>query len=143
MPEESRSTAIDPDLLTAEIGLLLDYLSGRRERTSTARPAPPGCATYNEALSRYFSTDEKVRRSENLQGSDLQFLLELRDYLNDLAAPTTGASIAFTTLVVRTSPQARKGKADAERAYPVTNMLTIVVSFNPVLIKSSRRVAFH
>ena len=121
MPEEPRSTALDPDLLTAEIGLLLDYLSGRHERTLTARQQgqyPLGCSTYEEALARYFSIDEKVRRGENLQGPDLQFLLELRDFLNDLAAPATGASIAFTTLVLRKSPDARKGKADAERAYP-------------------------
>jgi hypothetical protein len=45
-------------------------------------------------------------------------LLDLRDYLNSWAEPATGASIAFTTLVVRKSPEARKGKADAERAYP-------------------------
>ena len=121
MPEDSRSTALDPDLLAAEIGLLLDYLSGRHERILTARPQgqpPPGCSTHDEALSRYFSIDEKVRRGENLQGADLQFLLELRDYLNDLADPATGASIAFTTLVLRKLPEARKGKADAERAYP-------------------------
>ncbi len=42
----------------------------------------------------------------------------MRDYLNGRAEPATGASIAFTTLVLRKSPQARKGKADAERAYP-------------------------
>ena len=29
-----------------------------------------------------------------------------------------GASVAFTTLVMRKLPEARKGKADAERAYP-------------------------
>jgi hypothetical protein len=120
MPEESRSTALDPDLLTAEIGLLLDYLSGRREPIPAAPQGqlPLGCATYDEVLSRYFPIDEKVRRGENLQAADLQFLLQLRDYLNDLAEPATGASIAFTTLVLRKSPEARKGKADAERAYP-------------------------
>jgi hypothetical protein len=36
MPEEPRSTALDPDLLTAEIGLLLDYLSGLPERIFTS-----------------------------------------------------------------------------------------------------------
>ena len=42
MLEVSRSTALDPDLLTAEIGLLLDYLSGLPERifTSPARTPP-------------------------------------------------------------------------------------------------------
>ena len=38
MPEEPRSTALDPDLLTAEIGLLLDYLSGLPERIFTSPP---------------------------------------------------------------------------------------------------------
>jgi hypothetical protein len=121
MPDGPRSTALDPDLLTSEIGLLLDHLSGRREPMTVARQQgqmPLGCATYDDALSRYFSIDEKVRRGENLPAADLQFLLQLRDYLNDLAAPATGASIAFTTLVLRKSPEARKGKADAERAYP-------------------------
>ena len=42
----------------------------------------------------------------------------MRNYLNTCAEPATGASIAFTTLVMRKSPEARKGKADAERAYP-------------------------
>jgi hypothetical protein len=118
---ESRSTALDPELLTAEISLLLDYLSGLPERTLTARPPghlPPGCATYDEALSRYFPIDEKVRDGEMLASSDLQFLLELRDFLNSRAEPATGASVAFTTLVIRKLPEARKGKADAERAYP-------------------------
>ena len=67
MPEEPRSTALDPDLLTAEIGLLLDYLSGLPERTLTSPPhghLPPGCATYDEALARYFPIDEKVRRGK-------------------------------------------------------------------------------
>src|SRR5215813_9406468 len=121
MPEEPRSTALDPDLLTAEIGLLLDYLSGLPERILTSPQhghLPPDCATYDEALARYFPIDEKVRRGETLPPSDLQFLLEMRDYLNACAAPATGASIAFTTLVMRKSPEARKGKADAERAYP-------------------------
>ena len=121
MADEPRSTALDPDLLTSEIGLLLDHLSGRREPMTTARQQgqmPLGSATYDDALSRYFSIDEKVRRGETLPAADLQFLLQLRDYLNDLAAPATGASIAFTTLVLRKSPEARKGKADAERAYP-------------------------
>ena len=121
MPEESRSTALDPDLLTAEIGLLLDYLSGLPERILTSPQhghLPPGCATYDEALARYFPIDEKVRRGETLPPSDLQFLLELRDYLNACAEPATGASVAFTTLVMRKLPEARKGKADAERAYP-------------------------
>jgi hypothetical protein len=121
MPEEPRSTALDPDLLTAEIGLLLDYLSGLPGRI-LASPQhghlPPGCATYDEALARYFPVDEKVRRGETLPPSDLQFLLELRNYLNACAEPATGASVAFTTLVMRRLPEARKGKADAERAYP-------------------------
>jgi hypothetical protein len=45
-------------------------------------------------------------------------LLELRDYLNGQADPATGASIAFSTMVIRDAPEARKAKADAERAYP-------------------------
>ena len=121
MLDDSRTHALDPDLLTVEIGLLLDYLSGLPERTLTTQPhapLPPGCATYDEALTRYFPIDEKVRRDEPIAASDLQFLLELRDYLNSWARPATGASIAFTTLVMRKSPEARKGKADAERAYP-------------------------
>jgi hypothetical protein len=120
MPE-SRSTALDPDLLTAEISLLLDYLSGLPERILTSHSPvhlPPGCETYDEALALYFPIDEKVRRGETLMSSEIQFLLDLRDYLNSWAEPATGASIAFTTLVVRKSPEARKGKADAERAYP-------------------------
>ena len=120
-PDEPRSTALDPDLLTAEISLLLDYLSGLPERILTSHPhghLPPGCETYSDALSRYFPIDEKVRRGEALASPELQFLLDLRDYLNSWAQPATGASIAFTTLVVRKSPEARKGKADAERAYP-------------------------
>jgi hypothetical protein len=85
MANESRSTALDPDVLTAEIGLLLDHLSGLPERTLTTQPhapLPPGSATYDEALARYFPIDKKVRRDETLTASDLQFLLELRDYLN-------------------------------------------------------------
>jgi hypothetical protein len=120
-PDEPRSTALDPDLLTAEISLLLDYLSGSPERILTSHPPghlPPGCETYSDALSRYFPIDEKVRRGEALASPELQFLLDLRDYLNSWAQPATGASIAFTTLVFRKSPEARKGKADAERAYP-------------------------
>ena len=68
MPDGPRSTALDPDLLTSEIGLLLDHLSGRREPMTVARQQgqmPLGCATYDDALSRYFSIDEKVRRGEN------------------------------------------------------------------------------
>src|SRR5262249_29335575 len=52
MPEGPRSTALDPDLLTAEIGLLLDYLSGLPERILTSPQhghLPPDCATYDQA----------------------------------------------------------------------------------------------
>src|SRR5271169_5400293 len=117
MQDDSRSTALDPDLLTAEINLLLDYLSGLPERilTGPLGHLPASCATYDEALSRYFPIDDKVRRGESLPPPDLQFLLELRDFLNGRAEPATGASVAFTTLVIRKSPEARKGKADAER----------------------------
>jgi hypothetical protein len=62
MPEEPRSTALDPDLLTAEIGLLLDYLSGLPERVLTSPQhghLPPGCATYDEALARYFPSTRR------------------------------------------------------------------------------------
>jgi hypothetical protein len=121
MREEPRSTALDPDLLTAEIGLLLDFLTGLPERILASPPhghLPADCTTYGEALARYFPIDEKVRRGETIPPSDLQFLVEMRDYLNACAEPATGASIAFTTLVMRKSPEARKGKAGAERAYP-------------------------
>ena len=60
-PDEPRSTALDRDLLTAEISLLLDYLSGLPERILTSPRQghlPPGCETYNDALSRYFIIDE-------------------------------------------------------------------------------------
>ena len=147
LPEESRSTALDADLLTAEIGLLLDYLSGQPERILTDHPhgqLPHGCATYDDALSRFFPIDEKVRGGETVQPLDLQFLLELRDYLNGRAEPATGASIAFTTLVVRKSPEARKGKADAERAYPewipiarALRMSMVVMMFLAVFITLS------
>jgi hypothetical protein len=118
---EPRSTALDPDLLTAEISLLLDYLSSLPERILTSHShvhLPSGCETYDEVLAHYFPIDEKVRRGETLTSSEIQFLLDLRDYLNSWAEPATGASITFTMLVVRKSPEARKGKADAERAYP-------------------------
>jgi hypothetical protein len=118
---ELRSTALDPDLLTAEINLLLDHLSSLPERILTSHSQvylPSGCKTYDEVLARYFPIDEKVRSGKTLTSSEIQFLLDLRDYLNSWAEPATGASIAFTTLVVRKSPEARKGKADAERAYP-------------------------
>ena len=118
---EPRSTALDPDLLTAEISLLLDYLSSLPERILTSHShvhLPSGCETYDEVLAHYFPIDEKVRRGETLTSSEIQFLLDLRDYLNSWAEPAAGASIAFTMLVVRKSPEARKGKADAERAYP-------------------------
>jgi hypothetical protein len=118
MPAEFHSTARDPDLLTAEVGLLLDSLCGLPERILTSRPhghLPPGWKTYDEALARYFPIDEKIRRGETLVSSELQFLFDLRDYLNGWAEPATGASITFTTLVVRKSPEARKRKADTER----------------------------
>ena len=72
-PDDPRSTALDPDLLTAEISLLLDHLSGLPERILTSPPHghPPGCETYNDALSRYFVIDEKVRRGEALASPDL------------------------------------------------------------------------
>src|SRR4029077_11474183 len=54
-PDEPRSTRLVPDLLTSEISLLLDYLSGLPERILTSHPRghlPPGCETYSDALSR-------------------------------------------------------------------------------------------
>jgi hypothetical protein len=102
--------------LSAEIILLLDHLSGLPKRNPTSPlqvHLPSGCETYDDALARYFPIDEKIRRGETLVSPEIQFLLDLRDYLNSWAEPATGASIAFTTLVVRKSR-----KAEAERAYP-------------------------
>jgi hypothetical protein len=42
MPDEPRSTALDPDLLTAEVGILLDFLSGLPERILTVRVRQTG-----------------------------------------------------------------------------------------------------
>ena len=48
MPDESRTHALDPDLLTVEIGLLLDYLSGLPERTLTDPAACPAPARLHD-----------------------------------------------------------------------------------------------
>jgi hypothetical protein len=119
--DKPRSSAIDPDLLSAEIGLLLDHISGLPGRSLSSAPnarLPVGCDTYAQALARFFAIDDEVRKGEVPSPADLQFLLEMRDYLNGQASPATGATIAFSTLVIRKTPEAPNVKADAERAYP-------------------------
>src|SRR6266571_172902 len=118
---EPRWTAIDPNLLTVEIGLLLDYISGvpgHSLASGSRGRLPSGCSAYEEALTRYFAIDERMRRREPATPADVQFLLELRDYLNGQAEPATGATIAFSTLVIRNTPDDTKAKADVARAYP-------------------------
>jgi hypothetical protein len=120
-PDQPRTSAIDPDLLSAEIGLLLDHISGLPGRSLSSVPngrLPVGCDTYDQALARFFAIDDEVRKGEAPSPADLQFLLEMRDYLNGQASPATGATIAFSTLVIRKTPEAPNVKADAERAYP-------------------------
>lgn len=48
--EETRSTALDPDLLTAEIGLLLDYLSGLPVRNPYAGISRIGASEASREL---------------------------------------------------------------------------------------------
>jgi hypothetical protein len=114
-------SAIDPHILTVEIGLLFDYISGfpGRSLASGSRGRLPfGSDTYEQALTRYFAIDDLVRHREAIPPADVQFLLELRDYLNGQAEPATGATIAFSTLVIRRTAEGHGIKADAERAYP-------------------------
>ena len=83
----SRSDALDPDLLTAEIGLLLDYLSGLPERTLTTQLARTSPARLGITMRLYaiFPYRREGPSRGNLASSDIQFLLELRDYLNSWA----------------------------------------------------------
>ena len=64
-PDRGESSA-DPSSLIAEINLLLDFISGRRNLTlggGKDERLPFGAATYHDALERYFEIREKCSAS--------------------------------------------------------------------------------
>ena len=109
--------ALSPDTLIHEIGLLLDFVSG----TSGGRLGSGGTIAMlsgersaDEALKRYFEICQRLPPDGDCQHSDigpeeLEFLLDLRDTLNALVKPATGATIAFSILVARDAPRVPRG----------------------------------
>lgn len=121
------ATALDRELLIPEISLLLEFISGRPNRTlgiTSPTTLPGGCGTHEDALKKYLEISSKDHNpSGQITTDDVQFLLAMRDYLNWIAAPASGSTIAFSTLVTRKTPVARKGLGDAELAYPEWSLL--------------------
>jgi hypothetical protein len=133
---------------TAEVYLLLDFLSGRadrslrptqeeRARTLLDQQNHPNTNNTNEDQWRAAIEDDLseptrlVLRTMRIQypleqenplfQADAAFLMRARDVLNTRASPATGATIAFTSLVAASSHgrQPSEQLADfAERAYP-------------------------
>lgn len=116
----------------AEVYLLLDFLSGRSDRSIAASPDELGRALLNEQATKTTVVDDstvaeiadRARVEADLKDptrlvlrvmaikyplvpdssqfeADAAFLLRVRDVLNSRAAPATGATIAFTWMVLR------------------------------------------
>jgi hypothetical protein len=139
----------------AEVYLLLDFLSGRADRSLRPtqeeqarafleghRPAdrndPEPCERERARIERDLSDPTLIvlrtmeiqyppKRSSQNFAADATFLVRARDVLNTRAAPVTGATIAYTSLVYASTRRARKGSGTsvgeaisgfAGRAYP-------------------------
>lgn len=88
----------------SEVYLLLDHISGRPDRALSELdgkiPDPDGdgveVMSYNDIIKRV--SDIKYDYNRENKGKDAAFLLALKDYLNTMAFPAKGMTIAFTTL---------------------------------------------
>jgi hypothetical protein len=127
--------SLDPERLVAEIGLLIEYISGRGRSTPPGGPAPPGLASIfavppgsemlkrflrvcNAGLSRMPREKQSTQTLSDAQVSACETLVETRDWLNGLAAPVTGDTIAFSILVGRFRGGHPNHSDDAEAAFP-------------------------
>src|SRR5271166_990224 len=133
----------------AKVYLLLDFLSGRAGKSlrptqeeqahalidRQSRPNPLGddddkqCAAIEADLYdptrlvlRAMRISNPITPSDQTFHADATFLMRARDMLNARAAPATGATIAFTSLVIAQSSAGEPGTQHvsefAERAYP-------------------------
>lgn len=118
---ETLPSALQPENLIGEISLLLDFLSGRSNRALSGTGEfilPKGFKTRADAIKRYFEITVSYRSDRNLGPDELRFLLEMRDYLNLIASPTSGTTIGFSTLVTREQADDHTAMGDARVAFP-------------------------
>jgi hypothetical protein len=119
----------------AEVYLLLDFLSGRADRSlrptqeelartlldRQVRPSAQGAADDAQRMEieddlsdptrlvlRTMRIKYPLEQADKTFQADATFLVRARDVLNTRAWPATGATIAFTTLVFAYSPTARQ-----------------------------------
>jgi hypothetical protein len=130
-------TQINASALIAEINLLLDFISGRSDRTlggGQQLRMPDQYTDYGAMLNTFFDIRSRASQSPAasntqlppsasvahgnaaVEAADLRFLVEFRDYLNSAASPASGSTIAFSTLV--SDRAAGHRMIDARLAYP-------------------------
>lgn len=117
----------------AEVNLLLDFISGRRDKRLTDLDN----RFYNDANPKaYLTTAEIIRKVSELRyppqklsrekSEDAAFLLLLKDALNSISYPARGLTIAYTTMfmeegkyIAEKNVQSATGRLEAARAaYP-------------------------
>ena len=101
----------------SEVHLLLDHVSAKPHATVSERPAD----THPKELGADWI--EKICKiswppdgSEEEKAEDAALLIRAKDYLNRLAQPASGATIAFTLLVTQQNARQQRGASSAKAA---------------------------
>ena len=115
-----------------EVHLLLDNLSANPEATihelSEENPPPEGLPDdWIDRVCRITWPPDETEKGEAEQSRQAALLIRVKDYLNSLAKPASGATIAFTVMVTQEenlTPAERRAKEAMEASYaPSRNLL--------------------
>ena len=147
--EAGSASGADPmgfilDRTRSEVHLLLDNISANPDVTiatlSARTPRPDDLpADWIEQVCKITWPPEESNAQPDKQARDAALLIKARDYLNSLAKPASGATIAFTLMVSQEeSPRLfrRRRKNDADS--PTASRSSLASDAYPDLIKRAR-----
>jgi hypothetical protein len=101
------------DRARSEVHLLLDNLSANPDTTisalTAANPARDLDADWLEEVCRISWPPDPSQAGTTQQAEQAALLIKVKDYLNSLAKPASGATIAFTLMVTQEHDPARSG----------------------------------
>ncbi|MFL6863133.1 MAG: hypothetical protein ACJ8DZ_09045 [Allosphingosinicella sp.] len=158
MPSESAGSGPeDPKafILTrarSEVHLLLDYLSACPDNTisslSLANP-PAGSGLPADWIEKVCQITWPPRRGGATEAEigeeadQAALLLKARDYLNSLAEPASGTTIAFTLLVTQEESGERRRHRREEATGPVPSRSSLAADAYPDLVPRARQFRRH
>lgn len=99
-----------------EVQLLLDYLSGNSTRRLPDKAAAAAAGLKEDWIEQICRITWPPSGSDATQADQEALLIRVKDYLNSMAAPANGASVAFTILVAQDEGDERgRGRLPSRR----------------------------